>query len=142
VGGLGRVENRLVRALACDRGVVTVESDYRSTNLVVSNRDGTTLSPSFVVIEIPLTDAATDVRFGMTLRRYMATGQFNGSCRTPYQPPMKVSSTSSQRGFRERSGGRGRPCTLTCRGPKRVIASAFVTLSGKGMGVLLRERIA
>lgn len=34
--------------VACDRGVVTVESDYRSTNIVVSNREGTTLSPSFV----------------------------------------------------------------------------------------------
>lgn len=34
--------------VACDRGVVTVESDYRSTNIVVSDREGTTLSPSFV----------------------------------------------------------------------------------------------
>lgn len=33
---------------ACDRGLVTVESDYRSSNIVVSSREGTTLSPSFV----------------------------------------------------------------------------------------------
>jgi hypothetical protein len=32
----------------CDRGVVIVESDYKSTNIVVSNLDGTTLSGSFV----------------------------------------------------------------------------------------------
>jgi hypothetical protein len=34
--------------LACDRGVLVVESDYRSTNIVVSHLDGTTLSASFV----------------------------------------------------------------------------------------------
>jgi hypothetical protein len=33
---------------ACERGVVIVTSDYRSTNIVVSTLDGTTLSGSFV----------------------------------------------------------------------------------------------
>jgi hypothetical protein len=33
---------------ACERGVVVVTSDYRSTNIVVSTLDGTTLSGSFV----------------------------------------------------------------------------------------------
>ena len=33
---------------ACERGVVIVTSDYESTNIVVSELDGTTLSPSFV----------------------------------------------------------------------------------------------
>ncbi|WP_437594112.1 hypothetical protein [Sorangium sp. So ce1000] len=33
---------------ACERGVVIVTSDYQSTNIVVSELDGTTLSPSFV----------------------------------------------------------------------------------------------
>lgn len=32
----------------CERGVVVVTSDYRSTNIVVSALDGTPLSPSFV----------------------------------------------------------------------------------------------
>ncbi|HEY3595231.1 MAG TPA: hypothetical protein VGL13_15200, partial [Polyangiaceae bacterium] len=34
--------------LACDRGMVIVESDYRSTNIVVSDVSGVTVSPSFV----------------------------------------------------------------------------------------------
>ncbi|WP_437282784.1 hypothetical protein WME90_20065 [Sorangium sp. So ce375] len=33
---------------ACESGVVIVTSDYESTNIVVSELDGTTLSPSFV----------------------------------------------------------------------------------------------
>ncbi|WP_437839287.1 hypothetical protein [Sorangium sp. So ce1153] len=33
---------------ACERGVVIVTSDYQSTNIAISELDGTTLSPSFV----------------------------------------------------------------------------------------------